>query len=157
MSRIIFQPTVEGNWERIYHQKLEAQKLTDSQRELINPVVLPILAESRILVAATASDSARSHWRYGGSLTPILDCGGTDFGETNLSSYSLPCNGSRLIVLPQFASAYKLQFSCPWWFEEITLSVYQYTGTVTEEPIAFLDDLRSQLTQIETKIDDLTV
>lgn len=156
MSRVIFQPTVAGNWERIYHQKLEAQKIDNSTRKLINPLVLPVLAESRILVGATASDSALATWRHGGRLTPILNCGGTDFAEADLPGYSLPCNGSRLIVLPQLASTYKLRFACPWWFDEITLSVYQYTGSVIEEPDAFLDDLRSQLVQIGTKLDDLT-
>lgn len=145
MSRLIFDSANSANWRSLYQHQFVPQQIKPGERTLIPATVLPVLAESRILLARTSSQFAKSTWRNGGSLTPLIDCGVTGFAETGLSSYRLPCNAARLLIFPNFSTAYKLRFSCPWWFDEITLTLYEYIGDERDSTEDLIQELKTQV------------
>lgn len=145
MSRLIIDPANNTNWQQLYQHKFVTQQLKPRERSIIPATVLPVQAESRILAVKTYSQFARDTWRRGGTLTPLIDCGVAGFQQTALSSYSLPCNGARLLTFPKFSTTYTLKFSCPWWFDEIELTIYQYIGTESDSTEDLIRELQTQV------------
>lgn len=145
MSRLVIEPANSNNWRQLYQHKFVTQEVGPRERSLIPATVLPVLAESRILVAKIYSQYAKDTWRNGGSLMPLINCGMSGFQETGLSSYRLPCNGARLLILPKFSTTYKLKFSCPWWFSEVELTIYEYIGDESDSTEDLIREMQTQM------------
>lgn len=131
MSDIIFEPT-SPNWQVLHERLIKAASYDEKAYIPIPPQTIPVLAEHRVLAVMTYSEKASSRWRVGGWLTIILDCGGADFVDADVQKYTIPLNRAQLVILPRLASAYKLRFEAPYWFEEIKIVIYQYVGEVTD-------------------------
>ncbi|MGG6266304.1 hypothetical protein ACQ4M3_08850 [Leptolyngbya sp. AN03gr2] len=145
MSRLIIDPANSTNWRQLYQHKFVTQQIKPRERTIIPATVLPIQAESRILAAKTYSQFAKDTWRKGGTLTPLINCGMDGFQQTALGSYSLPCNGARLLIFPKFSTTYQLKFSCPWWFDEIELTLYEYMGAESNSTEDLIRELQTQV------------
>lgn len=145
MSRLIIDPANGQNWRLLYQHQFTTQQTAPRERSLIPDTVLPVQAESRVLAVKTFSQFAKSTWRSGGSLTPLLNSGVADLGQLSLSRYQLPCNGARLLIFPKFSTTYQLRFSCPWWFDEIALTIYEYIGTESNSTEELIRELQTQV------------
>jgi len=145
MSHLVFQPTDATKWQLLYNSHFQRQPKNATEDYPIPPQLLPILAEHRVLAVAVNSQAAKSTWRYGGSIIAVLNCGATDFGKVDAARYSLPCNGSKLVILPGIASTFQLRYEVPWWFPEVALSIYQYIGPVSDSTENLIEQLRSDL------------
>ncbi|WP_415354760.1 hypothetical protein [Leptolyngbya sp. FACHB-1624] len=145
MSRLIINPANGTNWRLLYQNQFTTQQISARERSLIPDTVLPVQAESRILAAKTFSQYARSTWKSGGSLTPLVDSGVSDIGQLALNRYQLPCNGARLLIFPKFSTTYQLKFSCPWWFSEIALTLYEYIGSESDSTEDLIRELQTQV------------
>lgn len=145
MSRLIINPANGANWRLLYQHQFTTQPISARERSLIPDTVLPVQAESRILAVKTFSQYAKSTWKKSGSLTPLVDSGVAGIGHLALSRYQLPCNGARLLIFPKFSTTYQLKFSCPWWFSEIALTVYEYIGTESDSTEDLIRELTTQV------------
>jgi hypothetical protein len=144
---IVFYPSDATQWQQIYTNLFKQQSLNGYQSLPIPPQTLPVLAEHRILAVVAESQMAKSTWRYGGSITAIVDCGAAEFGLADVQRYPLSLNKVKLCILPDFASSYRLRYECPWWFEEIDLTIYQYIGSVTDSTENLILEVQQQLNQ----------
>lgn len=128
-------------WTLSFSQLFQAQVIGQSngvnQFVPITPRILPVLFSSRLLVVGASSQTAKSHWRCGGRLTPLFDCGATDFVQASFTPTFVPLNEGLLWFLPGLASAYRLRFEVPWWLEEASLQIYEYTGSLSTDPADF--------------------
>lgn len=145
MARLLLDVSNQNNWRLLFNGEFRATQISERERELISPLILPIAAESRILIAKTINQPAKVTWKNGGTLTPLVDCGLAEFQNTGIGNYRLPCNGSKLLILPKFSSTYKLQFSCPYWFEVVTLTLHEYIGDERDSTEELIQELKTQI------------
>jgi hypothetical protein len=128
---LVFSPT-NGPWQQVYHQLLTAVPLGPGTYQPIPKVLLPLQISNRVIVAGASSQKAKGTWRFAGRLVPIVDCGAVDFGQAELNGFGIPLNKGHLFVLPAYASTYQLRFEPFFWMEDILLSVWEFTGDVSD-------------------------
>lgn len=151
MSHPILSLNNAQNWQLFHRQIYRSQEAVSQGRVRghipIPPQTLPLLSDRNILAAGCHSDKAKSTWFSGGWLVPVVACGG-EFLEADFGFYRLPLNSVRLIQIPAIAQSYKLRFQIPAWFEEISLSVYQYIGTEADSTEELIHELQTQISQL---------
>lgn len=154
MSHPILQLGNSNNWALLYSETLSAEvTLSGRGFKPIPESLLPVQADHRILVVNTFSNKGvRDTWKTGGWLTPVIAWGGNNnVQDADLGSYRIPLNQSRLLLLPNIAPTYKLRFSTPSWFQQIALTVYQYSGPEDDSTELMIQDVQSQLDRIESQ------
>lgn len=159
MSTPILSLNNAQNWQQLYRHRFVSEAIVKQGRITghipIPPQVLPILSEHRILAIGAHSDTAKSSWFSGGWLTAIVQCGG-EFLEADIAFYRVPLNSARLILMPSLSQSYKLRFRPHPWFEDVTLTIYQYIGTESDRTEDLIRELAAvDLARIEAKIDSL--
>ena len=82
----------------------------------------------RFIRIRVTSSTAKSSWRYAGKASQIIDAGGL---ETVSDRRSLELNDFILWDLQQFDS-YKLRISLPRYFSQATISIFGYTGSISD-------------------------
>ncbi len=140
-----------NNWRLVW------EKLTIAQRVVIDPekqhhpipaIKMPVQLESPIFVVLVENQQAKSTWRYAGVVTQLVSTGIIDFGgsdDVEVTSRKLWLNRVSLHIFPELTTAFSLKFYIPHWFEEVSITVWEYLGQNNS-----LDDI---LARIETKID----
>jgi hypothetical protein len=156
VSYPILQLGNSSNWLKFYSQYFRVEFKTPKEYIPLPPVTLPVQSEHRVLVAGCTSQTAKGSWYLGGWLRPIVETGDTDFVFAELDSIPVPLNVPRLILLPQIAGSYRLRFEVPFWHQEITLTIYQYIGPDVDSTEVLLGSLKSQLDQIQSRVNQLT-
>ena len=156
MSYPVLQLGNASNWQLLYANTYTSQSLGPRGYKPIPRILLPVQAEHRILVAGCRNPLAKDTWYLGGWLRPIISTGATDFGNAELDRIPVPLNNPRLILLPQVASSYLLQLEIPFWHEQINFILYQYIGTESDSTEVLVTSLKSQLDQIQSRVNQLT-
>lgn len=123
--------TNAAHWVEIYNQIHYAQVVIPGKSVIpIPPIEIPGTFQAPFLNAVAESQTARHWWRLGGYLYQVIDVPGSPFLDMNGFKHFVPLNEARLIQMPDLNCPYRLRFECPYWHEEISLSVWQYTGPV---------------------------
>ncbi len=104
--------------------------------------------ESQYLIVRVASKEQRDTWNYGGKLwTTSLVLG----KEAKIHQIDLDLFEQELIQVPKlFDGKYSLLYQAPNYFLSVILKVWEYQGDIVNETTPI------DLTNIETKLDDLT-
>ena len=118
-------------WVRFYSQEFQVEYITPKEYRPLDPILLPTQVENRIIVAGCNSETAKSTWRFGGRLIPLIQTGGP-FIDAEIDHYPVFLNIPSLIVLPDLGAPYKLRFEAPPWFEQITLTIFEYVGPIAD-------------------------
>lgn len=119
-----------AHWEEIYSQIHRAVVVIPGRSyDPIPPIDIPGIQSTQYLNCVAESQLARETWRLGGWLYQVVEVPGrSDFVDLNASKNFVPINDARLIFLPRLAPTYRLRFEVPWWHEEISLTIWRYTG-----------------------------
>lgn len=152
MSRDLVDFSQANQWIQLYNQQFQAQRISPKAYIPLQPVPIPIQADHRFLAAGCTSTSARPSWNLGGWLTPSFDSGRGDLGDVGLGRLGVPLKGKKLLVLPQYSTAYKLLFEVPYWIEDVNLTIFQYVGTEGDSTEALIVQALASLAAIQAKL-----
>ncbi len=156
----------EDNWQPIYSGNHEVSYTADGRGFTPMPEInvtgyfLPL--NSPILAVHATSTTAKRTWHVAGWLVQRVRSGLVVGGlpDADLGKRRIPLNQLDLIfwelLLTNFIELeYQIFFQFPPWIRTLNLQVWKYTGAVTDQVMAELNFIRSDLAGIERKIDIL--
>lgn len=146
------------NWAPVYNQTKNAIWLNSTTYTPIPKFQLPFILNSPYLLVEASNIDAKPWWYLGARIQQIISVGVVpETAGTGL--IRIPVNRPKLVSFPRYTDDYLLRVEIPPWFDRMKISVWEYTGPIsdtTEELIIERSDvIRVDLTRIETKIDQL--
>jgi hypothetical protein len=146
------------NWALVYNQTKNAIWINSTTYTPIPKFQLPFILNSPYLLVEAANLDAKPWWYLGCRVQQIISVGvAPDTAGTGL--IRVPVNRPKLVSFPRYSDDYLLKIEIPPWFEQMKISIWEYTGEIkdtTEELVIERSDvIRVDLTRIETKIDQL--
>lgn len=118
---------------------------------------LPIQLDKQVIAARVDSVSARDTWYFAGNVFQEVRLGILVGGQPDAiaSRQKIWLNQFHLFFLPKLSSSYVLSYKPPKWFQDATISVWEYTGLDPVTPDSDHAQIVQQLTEIESKINTL--
>ncbi|BAY15700.1 hypothetical protein NIES21_15190 [Anabaenopsis circularis NIES-21] len=147
------------NWALAYQEYKQAIQATPQGGYYPLPAFeVPITFSSKILIAKTVSTiPAGKRWKWAGNLRAFqtFPNAGINSQKSEIQSYSLFLNRSKLLVLPEIASGYELVLSDAFWLRDLQLTIYEFTGQLDNELNQLVQSIQGDVLRIESKIDAL--
>lgn len=158
MSDPILELGNPSNWELIYNETFTAGAAPRGGYFPLQPVDIPVLLSSPIIVVEAQNLDAKPWWYLGCRMQQVLSVGIAP--DRVLGAFvRCPVNRPRIFRFPRLAADYSLRAEIPPWYERMKISVFEYLGPIgdtTERAVIDQGELiRIDLTRIETKIDSL--
>lgn len=149
------------NWQDAYSASASATYLPGSttSHERIPPIEVPLLFDSHVLAVYPDSTTAKDWWITAGWVSRRIQTGITIGGSPDVratESQKLIFREINLIIYPNITSTYSLVIDAPYWFDQLSISVWEYIGPVSYSNETLIIDQNIQLDRIEQKIDTLT-
>ncbi|GEM_PF-869897 len=149
-----------NNWQPLYSTSVQAAYIGDSttRHYRLFPVSVPFLIESRILAVCPDSTTAKDWWITAGWISRRIATGLVVGGNPNVrasETQRLIFREINLIVYPDFTADYELILDIPYWFDQWSVQVFEYTGLDENVDTNLLIESKNQLDRIEAKIDAL--
>jgi hypothetical protein len=161
------QPVIDlsnsNNWLLVW------EKLTIAQRVVIDPekqfhpipsINMPVQLESHIFAVLIENQKARSSWRYAGRITQLIQTGIIGYGGSNdvevAEFRKLWLNRVSLYIFPKVTNTFSLKFDVPRWFEEISITVWEYIGLKSDSTETLINSLKQDVLRLEAKVDDIS-
>lgn len=128
---------VESNWTLIYDQITTAQGVADNPLfyRPINPITLPFSLQFPFIRVTANYEAAKSRWRLGAWIDFLVD---EPNPEVETQRILAPVNKPIIMVKPAFLDSYKLRAIIPYYFEEISLRIDGFTGTIADPSAPFV-------------------
>jgi hypothetical protein len=145
------------HWNLLYNETINAPRLSGGYVPLA-PFDLPLLAQSSLLLCYAENIDAKPWWYLGCRLHQQIETAISP-GVASGRFAKVPINRPALLRFPLYAAQYSLRCEIPPWFEQMKISIWEYSGAVgdsTEQLVQDQTDLiRIDLIRIETKVDGL--
>lgn len=159
MSNLIVDLTNQANWLQVYDQSHEVTNRTSISYTPMPPIEIPFLFDRRILSVKTTSEAAKPYWKYAGLLTQRfrIGSGGTNtlLPIADFSRRKLHLNRTELIIFPQYTENYELLLDPPYWFEDLRLTIWEYTGPEANSTDELVELTRIDVLRVEAKVNTL--
>ncbi|NJR15713.1 MAG: hypothetical protein HC785_08370 [Calothrix sp. CSU_2_0] len=161
MAQPVIDLSNSSNWELIWEKLTKAQTSpTDSGRYFPIPTIeMPIQLESPIFAVLAESEKARSTWKFAGNVSQLIQTGIIGFGTNDVqfeASKKLWLNRVTIYNFPKISTSFSLKFDIPYWYEEISLTVWEYLGSYGDSVEELIEQIRdNELARIEQKVDDI--
>ena len=126
MGRLLLELNNPQNWIPLWAYRLEAGQVWGLQKAIPDQT-LPIKVDRRVFAAKVTSLAGSPTWRYGGLITPLLQCNGSPFGQALIKPHRLTLKQPNLIFLEDLGE-YVLKISPPKWFPSFELDLWSYIG-----------------------------
>jgi hypothetical protein len=141
-----------SNWNLIYEQSATAVKLTDTSYTPIPEIPIPFLLNARFMAFSVTSAGLPSYYRYAGQIRQkfragMMSGGGQDIELNN--AYRLYLKQINLVELKQYGAETALIYYPPYYFEQVSLSVWEYTGSIIETVDNSLNAIQSDVRAIK--------
>lgn len=160
MSQPVLDLTGVGNWSQVYDESRTAVLMAPDAYIPIPAFEVGVLIESPILAVRAFCQSAKPTWRFGGLLIQRFQIGtggaASPLPLAEASDRALRVNRTQLIVFPKLTANYELLFTCPYWFPDCRLTVWEYSGVNSDTTEKLLELIQIDLNTIEVKIDNLS-
>ncbi|MEH2174247.1 hypothetical protein [Nostoc sp.] len=155
-----------ANWSLYYHETFAKRydiSVQDPDYGFIGELVIPVLFDSPYLTVKAVSSTAKPTWKQLGyvkqKIRVGIEAGGTVDAFLN-RRYLLSLNQPTLLTFdPNIASTYALWFRPFNWFDDVTLSIYTYTGDTSTGGSSGgsvdLTGIQSDVTAIKTDVSNL--
>lgn len=154
----IVQFRTQSNWEFGFEGSREAA-VVNAKIQPIPLFEIGYLFDSHILAVRASTENAKPGWKYGGKLRQKIQIGsgGAVSALPNVTAQrvDLDLNDWTLAIFPKFYSEYQLVYVPPRWFKDVTLKVYQYVGPQSSNLIDLLNEVKSDVLRVESKVDQL--
>jgi hypothetical protein len=118
----------DANWQLI-HDSLISAVYVSRNPDVYNPIPPTSLSYSlanRFLRVAANNQNAKATWRFGGNLDLLVD----EVDGAEVLRKPLVCNKAVIIAVPDYLERYRIRVSPPYWFDELSLQIDGYTGSV---------------------------
>ncbi|TYQ29970.1 hypothetical protein [Pseudanabaena sp. UWO310] len=118
----------DTNWQLIY-DNLTRAVYTSRNPDVyipIPPISLSFSLPYRFLRVAANNQNAKATWRYGGYIDFLTD----EISGAEVLRRSLACNKAVIIAVPDYLERYRITVAPPYWFDEISLQVDGYVGSL---------------------------
>jgi hypothetical protein len=159
MSYQLLQLSNSANWEQRYSTTRNAVSLgAGSAFAPIPSITVPILISSHIIVVYVNTASSKDTWYFGGLISQKINLGLTVGGLPDSDAVQknrLYLNRLTLLVWPRIASTYAVEVEIPKWFRQVSITLWEYIGPVADSTENMIQDLKTDLSRIESKIDSL--
>lgn len=151
------------NWDLVLRQTYFAQPNPAYPKGFV-PIPSKLIEVDRYTLAiGTSSTKAKPTWRVGAFVVPKLSFSVSSTSVyTNLvrsgKSQSVYLNQLTLVQFTDFGlSPYALEISFPIWISELSIEIWKYQGEESAKPVSeLIEELKTDLDRIETKIDSFT-
>lgn len=117
----------ESNWVSVYDQLTIGSIIDALTYYPIPPIVLPNSLNYPFLRVAANNQNALSRWRLGAWLEFMVD---ENNPQVEIERILAPVNKAAIIPRPNFLDSYRVRFIIPYYFDEISLQVDGFIGTV---------------------------
>lgn len=153
MSKPILNLSDSSKWQSLWSGSFSALGIAGKPgyHYPIDPILVPVLLESRIIAITATSATAKPKWWYAGKVRQIIQTGITVGGVVDAASVNvkkLSLDKINLLIFQPLTPTYALEFEPIWWLDVIELSVWAYTGVDS-------DTVTQQLDRIELAIDEI--
>lgn len=118
----------EANWTPIYDQLTIGSIIDALTYRPIPPIVLPNSLSYPFLRVAANNQNAKSRWRLGAWIEFLVDEANP---QVEIARVLAPVNQAAIIPRPNFLNSYRLRAVIPYYFDEISLRVDGFVGTVS--------------------------
>jgi hypothetical protein len=156
MHDLILDLSNQANFLQVYDVLREVEPAGNGYSTPIPAFEIPFLFSRPVLAVKAFSQSARSYWKYGGTLTQRvqLGSGGTNsllpIAENNRRSLRL--GRTELCYFPMISSQYELLLECPHWLDDVRVTIWEYVGPITTEQMQMWELLRIDVLRVEAKV-----
>jgi len=118
-----------ANWLILYDSIITAQGVAGSPLTYIpiSPVTLSESANYPFLRVEADYQEARSWWRLGAWIEFLVNENNPD---VEVGRILAPVNKAAIIPKPLFLDSYRIRATIPYYFEEISLRIEGYTGSL---------------------------
>lgn len=138
-----------ANWIQSDFQSFSGKPIPD--------YVPPYLFEKHILAIFVTNPEPDKNWRFGGFLSQKIRLGvGPSQGAESLSSRKLWLGRTQLFIFPKLTTTYSLNFSFPYWFNQATLTIWEYWGPEADTLGNAISGVHNSVLRVENKINLLT-
>lgn len=147
VANILLDLNNRDSWSKVYSKSFTASAIPGTNKFTpISPLRLTHTFDKHILAIGASSFQTRPTWRTGFWLSMYVDV--PSIGKAEGYNKSIPL-GLSIVIFPVLSPTYNLIITIPKWHKEMTVEIWQYTGSV--------EDIKSDLDRIEQKIDTLYV
>ncbi|MEG3840030.1 hypothetical protein [Microcoleus sp. herbarium14] len=137
-----------SNWLQSDFQNFSGSPIPD--------YVPPYEFEKHILAIFVSNPEPNQTWRFGGFLNQKIRLGvGPSQGAESVSSRKLWLGRTQLFIFPKLTTTYTLNFAFPYWFNQVSLTIWEYWGPQADTTENKIFDVRNNLLRVENKIDTL--
>lgn len=149
-----------SNWESLGNYSAQAPPVPGNPNawQPIPEFPIPLIIDSRIIAVVAESTSAKPTWHFAGFLFQKVHLGitvGGSFDSDATQARKIFLDRISLLTFRNLAPTYSLTFKPPYWFQDVRISIWKYTGVDTTIELNQLANIQLKLTSIETKIDNL--
>ncbi len=121
----------------------------------LSPVDVPIQFDKPLIAISTNSINALPHWITAGWISQKIYTGLTvtgGIGDATLTNQRILLNRLNLFKMSiDLATSYSITYHFPRWMFDLSITIWQYTGTEVEN-----DEIKRMLRRIEQKVDDIS-
>ena len=124
-----------NNWEPFWSTQVNALQAGANSYYPIPEIICPVLVTSHIIAVNIVQTKGKSYWKFGGFLNQKLFSGTTLSTTPDLNAFTkrkLFLNRVMLFNFPKLTPNYSLSFEVPYWFEDVSIAVWAYTGINTD-------------------------
>lgn len=145
------------NWEHVTEISGLATVISPGQILPIPKLTIPILLDKSVVAVRVDSVSAPPTWRFAGDIFQEIRVGIMVGGQPDAiaTRRRVWLKQVALFFLPELSTSYALSFLPPKWFRDVTLTLWQFTGTNPNPDAVDNVALQQQLETIEQKINSL--
>lgn len=148
------------NWESLGSYSAQGAPVPNNPNayQPIPEFSIPLTIDSRIIAVVAESTSAKPTWHFAGFLFQKVHLGiivGGGFDSDATSARKIYLNRISLLTFRNLTPTYGISFKPPFWFQDVKLTIWKYTGVDTTVELNQLANIQLKLTSIETKIDNL--
>ena len=148
-------PEVEGAWVKRASVTKQPVKLPNYKR-YIPSFLIPGEFNSQFVAVGIKVTASGQNWRFGGFLAQEFTFSSTGYQKTDRAffcSEDLLINNVTVLKLPVATDKpYRLRYFPPTWFFDLTLEIWEYTGTVVDGNGGTSPDTRQQLEDIKNLV-----
>lgn len=162
MSDLILQLGNAANWSLLYQSHLFAQVVGGTPQKPtyapIGEIAVPILVESPLVAVLSGSAKAPAYYKSAGYLAQKIQIGTMAGGIPDAyyqSRRKVYLRQIQLVKFERLSSTYQLSFFPHYWLEDLDITVWEYTGTISDTTSALVQTNLEATLRVEQKVDAL--
>jgi hypothetical protein len=148
--------TTQSNWQQIYSENRDAVYVDSLSYTPIPAFEVGVTLSTPVVAIRAASSKARGHWKSAGHLFQRFQLGtggaANPLPQVDSAQIFIPINRVKLVQFDLWQPEYSLVYLPPYWFEQVQVQIWAYTGPITETNQVRFDSIDSGLNRIEGRL-----